>query len=673
MDASTDMGHTAIDARLEVIGGLRLFNSRGERVPISNKKARCILAYLALDGGGSVTRERIADLLWSESDPIKAKQSLRQSVSKVRKLLLESGISSFMLDRDELSIVGDPIGIDIESIEREIEAGRIPEALIAGEVRAENLLDGLDAQDQIFDAWLQQFREKWRTRLTNALQTELAASDPEHVKNAATSLVNIDPTHEWAHRSLMEYHADRNNDPLAQRQYQTLWDNLDALDAEPDEKTQELIYRIKSGTYERRSTDEVVAAKPVARSKPVEAVPVRLPFLIVKSFASSSGHDEARSFAEGLRQDFIASLIRFRQWLLLDGNHGQANPGYAGVSDENTPTLSFSIEGTLYDLPDKRTLVVTLKDNTRGAYLWSERLDLQAKGWFQALRQLSTTIANSLDMHLSAQAAAQQISSDQIQDDAFLLWLDAYQKFWSWDPKVRGQVEANLRQVMQSSPGFSPAYSGLASIFNTEQMIFPGTLTSTPRLQEAASIALQGMVLDPLDARNVIAVAWSSAMNGRYDEAAQHFSKVRELNPNNTMTMVSCANGLAMCGDRDTALEWSNEAVRTLPTMTPVQWAYLASTYFICGELENCVLASERAGRALPTTMGFQTASLVLMNKQDVARERAAEFLAHTRSRWQSESAPTPEAVVEWFLQHCPMREPDDRTRLAEGLHGVLI
>ncbi len=66
--------------RLYLFGGFRLENAEGEVLSISLRKAEALLAYLAMAPGKTASREKLATLLWGESDQHRARQSLRQAL-----------------------------------------------------------------------------------------------------------------------------------------------------------------------------------------------------------------------------------------------------------------------------------------------------------------------------------------------------------------------------------------------------------------------------------------------------------------------------------------------------------------------------------------------------------------------------------------------------------------
>jgi len=59
----------------------------GALVTIGAKKSQALLAYLAMKPAQHVSREKLAGLLWSSTGPDQARQSLRQTLSTIRKEL----------------------------------------------------------------------------------------------------------------------------------------------------------------------------------------------------------------------------------------------------------------------------------------------------------------------------------------------------------------------------------------------------------------------------------------------------------------------------------------------------------------------------------------------------------------------------------------------------------
>src|SRR5437899_11409325 len=84
----------------------------GSLVTISAKKSQALLAYLGVKPSQRVSREKIATLLWSSTGPDQARQSLRQTLSTLRKELAQICASEKILVEEH-----DLLGLDESLVE----------------------------------------------------------------------------------------------------------------------------------------------------------------------------------------------------------------------------------------------------------------------------------------------------------------------------------------------------------------------------------------------------------------------------------------------------------------------------------------------------------------------------------------------------------------------------
>ena len=110
-----------------VLGPLEALED-GRAVPLGGPKQRALLAALLLARGEVVSRDRLVDLLWDDTPPASAVQSLQVYVHGLRRAL--------GADRIETAGAGyraciQEDALDLERFERRVERGR--RALAAGE------------------------------------------------------------------------------------------------------------------------------------------------------------------------------------------------------------------------------------------------------------------------------------------------------------------------------------------------------------------------------------------------------------------------------------------------------------------------------------------------------------------------------------------------------------
>src|SRR5215470_5516207 len=71
--------------RLQLLGGFSLGLGAGRSVNPGARKARALLAYLALPAGRTHSRDKLASLLWGDTGDEQARQSLRQTLVALRR------------------------------------------------------------------------------------------------------------------------------------------------------------------------------------------------------------------------------------------------------------------------------------------------------------------------------------------------------------------------------------------------------------------------------------------------------------------------------------------------------------------------------------------------------------------------------------------------------------
>ena len=660
---------------IDLIDGFALRNQRNDTLQITNRKACGILSYLALNRNNKETRERLVGLLWSDRPEKQARASLRQCLKQLRTAFDQAGIHDLQTGHLEISLNAMAVTTDLGRIADDLSNNIVNKTLLEVANAPDRILYGFETLDQSFSAWLHVIRQNWSNSIVGELQRILRDEVVPDKANqlAADAILRIDPTHEEAHRQCMRTYADNGNTAAALKQYNELWDLLDRdYDMEPENPTQALVAEIKNGSYVSAS-EQASAPVPnitVSPTASVSAGETSHPVIRVLPFSSGGigQADTAALVVEGFRQDLMASMARFRDWIVLD--QSQLN----GTTDNHGANSSardggYGITGTYFQGGDELHLLVTLKNVSTNQMIWSERLRLSHENWFNAQRECVMRISASTSIYLTARHVTQTITSPDIPQDAYRPWLSAYRMIWSWDPENRARAEVIFKDIIERFPDFSPAYSGLASIYNTEQIIYPGKTPNPDRLQSATQLSRTAVALDPLDVRSHIALAWSNSMTLNFEQAVNHHRLVYELNPNNPTTLISCAGGLAICGDTEAASEIADQALKLLPSINPVQWAYLTTTRFACGDYKACLEAADLSCDILPMVPGFRAAAVGLSADQPTAEAAGDRFVDYISEKWQGPLPSNRQNVTNWFFQHCPIKNDEIRDKMEEGLN----
>lgn len=664
--------------RVALFNGLRLEGPGGAQLALNNRKARGLLAYLATCPGMRATRETLATLLWSDREDALARTSLRQCLRQIRLAFEATGLPGLACTREEvcLSCAPCPVRVDLAEtgamIETSamVETGGPPEAFLGPEYHPALLLNGYEDLDPCFTEWIRVQRQLWETRYTRFLRYALSAGDAQTTLDAASTLIAIDSTHEEAHRALIRHHAASGNVPAALRQYETLWNLLsDDYDMEPDEETQALIAQIKSGSFSLVAGRPAPALIEISDMAPKDAVPVlpRRPVIGVWRFvAAGPWNQKDDGLIEGLRRDLIAALVRFREWVVIEGRTHLEHDPHAQEPD-------YAVEGSFYEEDGTVHLVVTLKDAADNRYIWSEQVALSFDGWLSVRRRLVRKIAISLNIYLSVDEVRAGMGSDDEARRIYSRWLAAQELSYRWRPEDETRAERELRRLILEAPSFAPAYSSLVQIINSRHHVFPGRCRSAEQHSEALELARRAVEHDRLDCRTRLCLAWSCAMSEMHGQAAMNYRLAHKLNENDPWALVSCALGLAYCDALDEAVDLERQAEDLGLDLSPLHWAYRAGVRFMCGDYEGCTLAAHMAEDSTFYIPGWNAAALGQLGRIAEARAEATRFVRTISENWYGPMRPTPEAIGQWFLSAFPIRRRDVVVALRDGLGAAGI
>lgn len=247
---------------LELLGDFRLRLENGSLVTISAKKSQAMLAYLAVKPAQLVSRDKMASLLWSSTASEQARQSLRQTLSTLRKELAAISPQKILIEEgDFLSLDPNAVYVDVAEFESLVAVGT-PEALDpATQLYAGDFMDGFELDEEKFDQWVLAERDRLhrmslRAHASLVEQLTRAGAIDEAVATAQRSL-RIDPLQEPMHRTLMRLYLQGGDTTNALQQYDACSKVLKReLAVEPDAETKALYNEVASLRKRRTTPDE---------------------------------------------------------------------------------------------------------------------------------------------------------------------------------------------------------------------------------------------------------------------------------------------------------------------------------------------------------------------------------------------------------------------------------
>jgi adenylate cyclase len=395
----------------------------------------------------------------------------------------------------------------------------------------------------------------------------------------------------------------------------------------------------------------------LARLPIAAAVAANKPSIAVLPFVSMSGDVEQQYFGDGITEDIITELARFRSLHVLARNTSFRYRGQ-DVDVQRVGRelgVQYIVEGSVRRIGDRIRITAQLIDTATGHHVWAERFDRNQEELFAVQDQVVKTIAATLvgRMQAAATERAQRKPPASLAAYELVLKGDALPLY---RPGSAEEARKLFEQAIALDPGYAKAYALLA---NLEMTDWYRDFNAPPEiLDRAFALAQKAVAIDPNDPHSQVAVARLHQTRGAYARAEYHYGKARELNPNSALLMAGFGDLNITLGDPEKALDYFREA-RALDSFFEPSWLWPITgvAHFMARQYEEAIAALERSNEPPYWAHLYMAASHAMLGNAERARHHAAETLRLK-----------PDFTIDRAMTRQPLRRDSDRAHLLEAL-----
>ena len=567
---------------LTLLGGFALRSTDGKDLPLPTRKDRLLLAYLALSAGRPLARDRLAGLLWGDRAETQARDSLRQSLAATRQAFRHVGLDPITADRD--SVTFDPAGIDIDAVSfvRLAAEGSVPDEA-AGLYRGD-LLEGVDGVSPEFDTWLGPERERLAAIAVRLLEQLAGPSTQDHSTDEAVRLghhlLTRDRVCEPVYRALMRLHAGKDERSAALKMYATCRDALkQELGVAPEAKTEEL-YR------------DILTDRPTSTAAPLEGrTEADRPSIAVLPFSNLSGDPDVGHLCDGITEDIITGLGRFRLLFVIDRHSSSAViQQISDVADIGRRLgVAHLVQGSLQRLGDQVRITVRLiKADTR-SQLWGEAYGCALSDILTVPDKVTGAIISTLHSRVESSLLEQSRRKPRLA--AYECLLRGLKHLRGYGPDDNMRAVELFQQAIDLDPDYAlaRAYRGFADVVLHGYSDAPDEI-----LDQALAQVTTAVELDEGDGRCHFLLGVIQRYRGDVHSAAWHYQRAMALNPNDANVIVASGRLLAYRGHWEESIDRIREAMRLNPYHPEWYWVNLGSVLYDAGKYAD---AAEAFGR----------------------------------------------------------------------------
>jgi adenylate cyclase len=458
----------------------------------------------------------------------------------------------------------------------------------------------------------------------------MAAGAEDRAAMAARRLLSLDPLHEVACRTLMQIEAERAQTAQALKLYEVLRERLHReLGVKPEPATTRLYESIR---LRRAGSALPTGPSPAERGARAEPTPAELPLpskpsIAVLPFRNVSGDSNQQYFVDGITEDIITELSRFRQLFVIARNSSFQYRGKDVDVKQVSRELGvrYVVEGSIRNADTRIRVTVQLIDAGTGNHVWGERYDRDIGTLFEVQDEVVRNIVATLAGRVEEAEVRGTVDKRTESLPAYQCLLRGIEHLRAYGSDENRLAREWFERAISLDARFALAHAYLALALLCEHGLGDAP---DPVKNRALEAALTGLRLDPNEARCHQFLAQAHLFRREYDSALSHFERSIALNPNDANGIAQMGGALAFVGRAEQGIELIRQAMRLNPFHPDWWWGDLALAYYAARRYLDSLEASQQVtGAKSCWLLAREAACYAQLGKQNEARAKAAEAL----------------------------------------------
>lgn len=329
-------------------------------------------------------------------------------------------------------------------------------------------------------------------------------------------------------------------------------------------------------------TPPAIAAKNLAVETPQPLALPNKPSIAVLPFQNMSGDPEQDYFADGMVEDIITALARFKSLFVIARNSSFTYKGRAVDIKQVGRELGvrYILEGSVRKASNRLRVTGQLIDAVNGAHVWADRFDGSVADVFDLQDEIASKVAGVIAPALQAAEIERVVNRPTADLDAYDLYLRALPLVRAWAREPVLNALDLLSQAIQRDPNYGPALG--AAAFCHSQKVWSGWVEDAEAARHAGTalarraldcasddadtvghaagalmnfgedINVLKTLIDNTIARNPSSAfswfwsGWMRTFSGEADIAIEHFEKSLRLDPRATR-LAFHLTGIGIC------------------------------------------------------------------------------------------------------------------------------
>jgi adenylate cyclase len=358
------------------------------------------------------------------------------------------------------------------------------------------------------------------------------------------------------------------------------------------------------------------------------------PSIAVLPFQNMSGDPEQEYFADGVVEEIITALCRFRGLFVIARNSSFTYKGRAVDVKQVGRELGvrYVLEGSVRKVASKVRITGQLIDSSTGTHLWADRFDGSLEDIFDLQDQVTAGVVGAIAPKLE-QAEIERAKRKPTESlDAYDFYLRGIASVYQWTKEGISEALRLFYRAIELDPDFAPAYGMAARCYSHRKV----NAWATDRAKETAETARLARLAAELGKDDAVALCFGgfalAVVVGDLDDGAAMIDRALLLN-SNLAAAWTCSGWVTIArGEAEVAINHLAQAMRLShdPIMFHMQ-AATALAHFCADRYDQ---ASSWAERSLRERTYIPNLALFAASKALAGRlEEAHQAIARLRQR----------------------------------------
>jgi adenylate cyclase len=336
------------------------------------------------------------------------------------------------------------------------------------------------------------------------------------------------------------------------------------------------------------------------------------PSIAVLPFQNMSGDPEQEYFADGVVEDIITALSRFKVLFVIARNSSFTYKGKAVSVKQVGRELGvrYVLEGSVRKAGGRVRIVAQLIDAGTGHHVWADKFEGELQDVFGFQDEITARVVGALVPALELTEMARAKRTDESSLSVYDLFLRA--RALTYRAQMRAAIDL-CYEATKKDPDFAQAYAA-AAYAHMNLQTFQGLPLAPEEREKAITLANQALSLDNNDAAILYRAGHVLTYFAKeFERGSTLIEQAVALNPN--LSDIWAARGwtAVMNSDSERATDSFLQFFRISP-MDPIRsgaWSGLSCACFLLGRYDEGCSWATKAMQDAPTVIIFLTSFIV--------------------------------------------------------------